>query len=93
MIRVYSEPCIALAVNPTFNGSGEPMTIVFAEVRFNSGKGIFEIPVRFVGDAAKKAAEQIVVGTQFAFRGDVQATKVGDKREIVIAAKKFAVIA
>ncbi len=93
MIRVYSDPCVALAVNPTFNPSGEPMTIVLAEVRFNSDQRTLELPVRFVGQAASKAAEQIVVGAQFTFRGDIQTAKVGDKKEIVVAAKKFAVIA
>ena len=93
MIRVYSDPCIALAVNPTFNPSGEPMTIVLAEVTFNGNQQTLEIPVRFVGQAAERAAEQIVVGAQFTFRGDVQTAKVGDRKEIVVAAKKFAVIA
>ena len=71
MIRVYSDPCIALAVNPTFNPSGEPMTIVLTEVTFNGNQQTLEIPVRFVGQAAEKAAEQIVVGAQFTFRGEI----------------------
>lgn len=87
MIRLYSDPMVALEISRGFHRGTIPVTVVTSEAEVRGSAKT--VSVVFYGDLAKEAASSLVQGSKFTFRGFIDIDKGGNPQIVGLTLTKI----